>query len=114
MSWQPPSPPHAQPLPQPTQHPAGPPQQYWAPAPVAPAKTANVVGIIAAVAAGVLALGSFLPWVTVQAGIFGSISVNGMDGDGTITVQPGIGLFVCVAGGIAALVLGIIATTQTR
>jgi hypothetical protein len=78
MSWQPPTP---NPLPPPTASP------YWAPA--APPKSANVVGVIAAASAAAMCLGSFLPWATVTAGLFGTISVNGMDGDGKITLALG-------------------------
>jgi hypothetical protein len=131
----------------------------------------NVFGVIAAAGAGLLAIGSFMPWVSVNVGMFGSISVNGMDGDGVLTLfagvaagvllllgallgqkvllllgaiagggggavalydlininneisafddgmvsaQPGAGLFVCLTGGVVALVLGIVAATQSR
>jgi hypothetical protein len=40
------------------------------------------------VGAGLLAVGSFLPWVSVRT-IFGTISANGIDGDGKITLAAG-------------------------
>lgn len=39
--------------------------------------------------AGGLALGSVLPWASVQS-VFGSITVNGTDGDGVLTLACGI------------------------
>lgn len=57
-------------------------------------KRYQVVGLIGA---GLVVLGSFLPWVTIRAGLF-STSVAGTDsgGDGVVTA---------VLGGIAVLVL---------
>lgn len=47
-------------------------------------------GVFAAIAGGLIILGSFLPWATVQSG-FGSFSRSGMDGgDGIFTVALGI------------------------
>ena len=34
------------------------------------------------ISSGVAILGSLLPWATVSAGIFGSMSVSGTEGDG--------------------------------
>lgn len=152
MTWNPPTP------------------NYATPAPIAVTQTEpNVLGIIAAVGAAALCLGSFLPWVKVSAGIFGTLTIDGMSGDGKFTAaigaiaavlllvgaltanrdslvagtvvaglgglvaaydlvnisrlvdvngpvstQIGGGLYLCVAGALAAVVLGIIAATQTN
>ena len=38
------------------------------------------------ISSGVAILGSLLPWATVSAGIFGSMSVRGTEGDGTFII----------------------------
>jgi len=38
------------------------------------------------ISSGVAILGSLLPWATVSAGIFGSMSVSGTEGDGTFII----------------------------
>ena len=127
----------------------------------------NVCGILAAVGAAALCLGSFLTWVKVSAGLFGTLTIDGMTGDGKLTApagalaavllligaltanqaatiigtvtagiggliatydlvnisrvvgidgpvssQVGIGLYLCVAGALAAVVLGVIGAAQ--
>ena len=150
MSWNPPTP------------------HYAIPAPTLRAEP-NVCGIIGAVSAAAICLGSFLPWVKVTAGLFGTLTIDGMTGDGKITAptgaiaavlllvgaltltrvllilgaviaglaglvaaydlinisritgitgpvstQIGVGLYLCVAGAIGAVTLGVIGATQTN
>lgn len=66
--------------------------------------TALALGLIACAGALLLLLGSFLPWVTVRS-IFGSFSVNGLDGDGMITAG---------AGALALILLILGTTTRTK
>jgi hypothetical protein len=61
-------------------------------------------GILTLVAGGMALLGAMLPWVSVTT-IFGSLSKNGMDGDGQLTALGGL-----VLGVIALIVL----VTKTR
>ncbi|WP_234028091.1 hypothetical protein [Pseudonocardia dioxanivorans] len=49
-----------------------------------------IFAIVTVVGGLLTAIGSFLAWVTVQAPIFGSISVAGTEGDGKITLVLGI------------------------
>jgi hypothetical protein len=48
-----------------------------------------VSGIVTLVGGGLLLLGSFLPWAQV-ASLFGTVSVNGTEGDGKITAAVGV------------------------
>ena len=64
----------------------------------APARTRNnTPALIALVGAVLIAIGSFLPWVSVEAGGF-SDSKTGIEGDGTIT------LFLAVVIGVIAAI----------
>ncbi|GAY11075.1 MmcQ/YjbR family DNA-binding protein [Pseudonocardia sp. N23] len=81
----------------PGQGPGGQPPQHGAPARAAPkgspgaAPGPGMIFAIITVVGGLLAaVGSFLPWVTLQAGTFGSLSVAGTEGDGIITLIVGI------------------------
>ncbi|ODU02867.1 MAG: hypothetical protein ABS81_16160 [Pseudonocardia sp. SCN 72-86] len=60
-----------------------------------------IFGIITAVGGLLAVVGSFLPWVTIQAGAFGSLSVAGTEGDGIITLIVGV---LILAVGILRLV----------
>lgn len=55
-----------------------------------PDKGSPTAAWIVVLAGGLITLGSILPWVTASAVFVGSISVNGMDGDGKITVVLGV------------------------
>lgn len=55
----------------------------------APFPTTRSLLIVAAICGGVVALGSLLPWASVSIG-FASASVDGMSGDGKITVVCGL------------------------
>lgn len=94
--------------------------------PAAPGKPLDAPGapaMLGAIGAGLLVLGSFLPWVTISAPFIGSISKSGMDGgDGWITVIAGAvaGVFVYRNWGRVApalrnalLACGIVATLLT-
>jgi hypothetical protein len=59
------------------------------PNPIGPAKEHLTPGKVAAGGAAALVLGSFLPWVSATT-VFGSISINGMDGDGKLTALLGV------------------------
>jgi hypothetical protein len=53
---------------------------------VLPAVSAiNTARVVSIIAAALLGLGAFLPWVTVSAPLFGSVSISGIQGDGQIT-----------------------------
>jgi hypothetical protein len=67
------------------------PTPQHAPVPAAPtvdAAAATNLGRVAAVGAAALCIGSFLPWVT-AASVLGSISKNGIEGDGILTAGAG-------------------------
>lgn len=71
-----------------------------------PASSGVTIGGLLAIAAGALmVLGSFLPWVMVQAAFVGSISRSGMDGgaDGILTLVMGLLTFLVGVGWIASL-----------
>ena len=57
-------------------------------------------GVLVIVMGLVIVIGSILPWATAQT-VFGSISKNGTEGDGKITLATGIIILLC---GIAILV----------
>ncbi len=80
---------------QPQPHP-----QAYQPPPSQQNNAALTLGLIACGGALLLLIGSYMPWVSVRS-IFGTFSVNGMDGDGKLTA----------AAGALALILLIIATT---
>jgi len=62
-----------------------------------------VTSWIVVLSGGLITLGSIFPWITASAVFVGSISVNGMEGDGKITIVLGVILlvfgFVGVGGG---------------
>ncbi|ODU24648.1 MAG: hypothetical protein ABT15_00035 [Pseudonocardia sp. SCN 73-27] len=60
-----------------------------------------IFGIVTAVGGLLAIVGSFLPWVTIRAGAFGSLSVAGIEGDGIITLIVGV---LILAVGILRLV----------
>jgi hypothetical protein len=80
---------------------------------------AVVVGACIAIGGLLVAIGSFLPWVTATAVFVGSISRNGMEGgDGIISLVLGLGCIACGiahamtsarGAGVAALILGTLA-----
>lgn len=84
----------------------------WPPAPPGPPPAPVPSGYstaekVALGGAGLAALGSLLPWASVTS-IFGTISVNGTDGDGIITLVLAIvagGLVLARKAPVAALVL---------
>ena len=93
----PPPPPQPQPQPRPQ-------QPFWQsvgpPGATAPTGRSGFTppAIVAIIAAAVLGLGSFLPWIEVTT-VFGTLSVNGMDGDGKLTaVAGGVGLALFLIG----------------
>ncbi len=61
--------------------------------PEPPNRIAGFLGIGAAI---LVIVGSFSPWVTVSV-FFGTVEVNGMDGDGKITLGCGLGAMVLLA-----------------
>jgi Protein of unknown function (DUF2510) len=63
-------------------------------------------GVLTLVGAGMALLGAVLPWVTVTT-IFGSLSKNGIDGDGRISALGGLAL------GVIALIV-LVTKTQSR
>lgn len=81
VSFEPPSP-YAPPPGQPASG------YYSAPPPAKQRKGFTTASILALIGAVLLGIGSFLAWATV-ASVFGSISVNGMDGDGQLTAAAG-------------------------
>jgi hypothetical protein len=66
----------------------------FSPPPPAPRNAPAAAGAMLGGAAAII-LGSLLPWATVSAGIF-QRSVNGIDGDGKITIVAGV--FALIAG----------------
>lgn len=67
----------------------------------APAKAWTPGRITLAVAGGGLVIGSLMPWATVNAGIF-TVSKNGIEGDGVITlVLGGVLLLVALVSSVA-------------
>ncbi len=59
---------------------------------------------MATVGAGLLLVGSFVPWVTVDTA-FGTLNKNGIDGDGKLTAATGI---------LALLLIAVGASTRER
>ena len=96
----PPPPPPAEPLVAPVPEPAlASPVTGWAALATPQPRDRNMPAIVALAAAGVVLIGSLLPWATAKT-VFGSISINGTDGDGVLTL-----ILAVVVGAIAVALL---------
>ena len=65
----------------------------------------NTRKIVVLVAAGVVVLAAFMPWVSAWAAFVGTFTKNGIDGDGKITLLLAGAVIVCVLGGRQRLAL---------
>jgi len=88
----PPPPPAAEPA-------LAPPSVGWAALATPEPRPRNVPAIVALGAAGVVVVGSLMPWATAKT-VFGDISINGTDGDGVLTL-----ILALVVGAIAVALL---------
>ncbi|MFC0864943.1 hypothetical protein ACFHYQ_21860 [Sphaerimonospora cavernae] len=74
----------------------------------APKKNGMTFGLLTLLGGGLVAVGSFLPWITITAPILGTVSRNGIDGggDGVVTLVLGSILFAIGLARVTASVPG--------
>jgi hypothetical protein len=68
--------------------------------------------VLALVAGGLIALGSFLPWITATAALVGTLTRSGLDSGGDGLVTLGIGIGIAVAAIIALSTSGAITAAR--